>query len=96
MGDLKSVWDNPPLADHDLSGDSLVSSGSDPNSQDGGGPAALQPVWPSDKYVAKVTDTIETANSSGLPPLPNRFAPSGTPPAPPTLQDRTPGTIDQQ
>jgi hypothetical protein len=39
----------------------------------------------------------ETANSvSGLPPLPNRFEPSGSPPAPPSLQDRNPGTIDQR
>ena len=39
----------------------------------------------------------ESANSvSGLPPLPARFEPSGTPPAPPTLQDRNPGTIDQR
>ena len=33
---------------------------------------------------------------SGLPSLPNRYEPSETPPEPPTLQDRNPGTIDQQ
>jgi hypothetical protein len=39
----------------------------------------------------------ETANSvSGLPLQPDRFQPVGTPPAPPSLQDRSPGTIDER
>jgi len=38
----------------------------------------------------------ETGNMSELGPLPSRFEPSGTPPAPPSLQDRNPGTIDQR
>lgn len=38
----------------------------------------------------------ETPNNvSGLPTLPHRFVESGEPPAPPTLEDRNPGTIDQ-
>ena len=39
----------------------------------------------------------ETGNSvSSLPLAPNRYQPAETPPAPPSLQDRNPGTIDQR
>ena len=39
----------------------------------------------------------ESENSvSGLPAQPNRFEPTETPPPPPTLQDRRPGTIDER
>jgi hypothetical protein len=97
MGDLKTNWTDPILGDHGMEGQGVVSSGSDPNAQGGEGPAALQSHWPSDKQITTKTDITETANSvSGLPPQPNRFEPSGTPPAPPSLQDRNPGTIDQK
>lgn len=99
MGDLKSVFDNPVMADHGLAGDSVTSSGSDPHIVDAldAGPAGLQPVWPDAKRITTAAGTEETANSSGLPPLPNRFEPSpATPPPPPSLQDRAPGTIDQK
>jgi hypothetical protein len=39
----------------------------------------------------------ETPNSvSGLPLLPSRLVSTGTPPDPPSLEDRTPGTIDEK
>jgi len=45
-----------------------------------------------------ITDgQAETANSvSGLPLLPSRMVSNEAPPPPPSLEDRNPGTIDQQ
>lgn len=97
MGDLKTNWPDPVLPDHGAAGQGVVSSGSDPNADGGDGPAALQPLWPSDKQATTRTESAESANSvSGLPPQPNRFEPSGAPPEPPDLTDRTPGTIDRR
>lgn len=94
MGDLKSPWDNPGTPTPDLSGQGVVSRGSDPNI-DMGGPSALQGVtWASPPVATPGGE--ETANSvSGLPLQPNRFEPSGTPPEPPNLTDRNPGMIDK-
>ena len=97
MGDLKSFWDNPGMpTSTDLGGDTIVSSGSDPNADGGDGPNGLsQVLWNSPPV--PTPDGAESANSvSGLPSLPNRFEPSGTPPEPPSLEDRNPGTIDER
>ena len=95
MGDLKTFWDNPVMPQSaDLGGDGVTSSGSDP-SITVDAPNALQPVW-TDDPVPPISGE-ETANTvSGLPSQPNRFEPTATPPPPPTLQDRRPGTIDEQ
>ena len=94
MADLQTPWTAPPVPTQDLGGDLATQRGSDPNvtvdSPDG-----LKPIW-DEKFVTLSSDT-ETPNSvSGLPARPARFAPSGTPPPPPSLQDRNPGTIDEQ
>lgn len=79
----------------DLSGDVATSRGSDPNASGDAGAAGLDPVWPAP--VVPTPSGAETPNSvSGLPALPNRYAPSDQPPAPPSLEDRTPGTIDER
>lgn len=95
MADLKTFWDNPGMPTQtDLAGDSVTSSGSDPNTSFDG-VEAHDPFWPNPP-VPK-TDGSESANSvSGLPSLPNRFEPTSTPPEPPDLTQRNPGTIDQQ
>jgi hypothetical protein len=94
MSDLKSPWTNPPVPDVGTSGEGVTQRGSDPNITVDT-PNGLQPVW----GTPPVTDPSgqETANSvSGLPLRPARNEPTGTPPEPPSLQDRTPGTIDQK
>jgi hypothetical protein len=79
----------------DLGGDSIVSSGSDPNVDDSGS-SPIQPFWPAPP-VPSLTSGEESSNSvSGLPSLPNRYEPAGQPPGPPDLTDRRPGTIDEQ
>ncbi len=96
MGDLKTNWTDPAVPIPDLGGAGVVSRGSDPN-VDPSGAGALQTPWPTDKYATTKTETAESPNSvSGLPLQPNRFEPSGTPPEPPSLQDRNPGTIDKR
>ena len=97
MSDLKTPFNQPIMPTQaDLGGDSITERGTDPNINVGGD-SALQPVWPADKAIVPTPGGQETANSvSGLPSTPSRFEPSGTPPAPPTLQDRNPGTIDQR
>jgi hypothetical protein len=95
MGDLKTFWDDPGMPmSTDLGGDTVVSSGSDPSvSVEGENP--IKPFWPNPSVPTPGGE--ETENSvSGLPSLPNRFEPSDQPPPPPTLQDRRPGTIDEQ
>lgn len=93
MGDLKTPFDKAAAPIPDLGGAGVVSRGTDPNISPGGA-GALQDVW--DKPPVPVPGGEESANSvSGLPSIPNRFEPSGTPPEPPTLQDRSPGTIDK-
>lgn len=94
MGDLKTNWDNAPVSVSDLGGDLPTARGGDPNI-DTGGTSGLSPLW-TNQPVPAMSET-ETANSqSGLPGLPARFQPSGTPPAPPNLTDRQPGTVDEK
>src|SRR6266571_1711280 len=99
MGDLKTFWpdDKQPVSSFDLGGTTITSRGSDPNADGGDGPAALQTFWDK-KALPEVPSpsTAESSNSvSGLPSLPNRFAPSETPPDPPDLTRRSPGTVDK-
>jgi hypothetical protein len=97
MSDLKTFWPNPggPEMNPDLSGDTITSSGSEPGIPGGDGENALQAAWPNPSV--PTPGGQEDSNSvSGLPPRPNRFEPSATPPEPPSLKDRNPGTIDQQ
>jgi hypothetical protein len=95
MSDLKTFWDKPGMPmSTDLGGDAVVSSGTDPQVSLSG-ENALQPFWTNDP-VPK-TDGEESSNSvSGLPQQPSRFQPTEIPPPLPTLQDRRPGTIDEQ
>jgi len=95
MADLKTNWDNAVLSSMDLSGDSIPSSGSDPNADGGDGDDACNPLWP-DPPVTFGTRSESPNSVSGLPALPNRFEPNETPPEPPSLQDRSPTTIDEQ
>src|SRR5262245_38707193 len=98
MGDLKTNWPDPIYPDTgDLSGDLATSRGTDANVDGGSGGGAVQEVWPADKQVTTRSEIAETPNSvSGLPAQPNRFQPAETPPPPPSLEDRNPGTIDQR
>lgn len=96
MAELKTFWDNPgmPTAT-DLSGDTITKSGSDPNAEGGDEHGnACKPLW--DDAPVPYFEKSESPNSvSGLPSLPNRFEPAGTPPDPPDLKERRPGTIDE-
>jgi hypothetical protein len=95
MSDLKTFWSNPGGPDSPgLDGDGITGRGTDPqvtiDSPDGS-----QPIWPAPPVGAFSGE--EDANSvSGLPSMPNRFEPTATPPPIPSLQDRRPGTIDEQ
>jgi hypothetical protein len=96
MADLKPLWQNPPVPDVGLTGDGILKRGNDPNAEGGGGPNGLDPLW-SAPVVPTLTSVSETPNSvSGLPLQPHRWEPSGEPPEPPDLTDRSPGTIDQK
>lgn len=78
----------------DLSGDLATSRGTDPNIETAGTSALHTPF---DKPIHGEEQTEETANSvSGLPLHPNRFQPAETPPEPPSLERRNPGTIDKR
>lgn len=89
------LWKDSPVPVPDLGGDAATSRGSDPNAAGGDGPNGLNPNWANPPV--SVPGGEESSNSvSGLPSLPNRFAPSGTPPPPPDLTERNPGTIDQK
>lgn len=95
MSDLKSFWPNPVGPDEGLSGDSITSSGSDPSVTVDAPNGLTQVLWPNPPV--KSFSGEESPNSvSGLPSLPNRFEPSEQPPGPPSLKDRSPGTIDKQ
>ena len=104
MGDLKTFFEKPIYGStSDLAGDLATGRGSDPNGEDGNQPAGggIINFWPDPKQPlpegSSGPSTEESANSvSGLPKLPNRFAPSETPPDPPSLEKRNPGTIDKQ
>jgi hypothetical protein len=96
MPDLKTFWTNPGGGDlyPGLDGDSITGRGTDPQ-VDLAGTDASQPIWPNDPVPD--IDGQESPNSvSGLPSTPNRFEPTATPPEPPSLQDRRPGTIDER
>ena len=95
MGDLKTFFDKPIYPNtSDLGGAAVTSRGSDPQI-DSGGEGGVRPLWPAP--ITPIPGGEESSNSvSGLPALPNRFEPSDTPPAPPTLADRNPGTIDKR
>jgi hypothetical protein len=98
MAELKTFWDDPGMPiSTDLSGDANPSSGSDPNAEGGDEHGnGLVPAW-DDPPVSTLTSKSESPNSvSGLPSLPNRFEPNVTPPDPPDLKDRNPGTIDER
>lgn len=95
---FKPIWQNPAISTMDLPGDLATDRGSDPNIDPnaGAGNQAFKPIWDNDVTPEGMMD--ESSNSvSGLPSLPNRFAPEpSTPPPPPGLKDRIPGTIDQK
>jgi hypothetical protein len=97
MPDLKTFWPNPPGPDlyPPLTGDTVTGSGSDPMVTVDSPNGLTQVLWPdptvSDPSGAETPNTV-----SGLPPMPNRFEPTATPPPLPTLQDRRPGTIDER
>lgn len=94
MADLKTPFNEPAMAAPDLGGDLATARGMDPNINDAGS-SGVQAVW-SDPFVS-LTSGMETANPvSGLPLEPARYQPTETPPAPPDLTDRNPGTIDQK
>jgi hypothetical protein len=89
---MDKIWKDSPVPTPDASGQLPTSRGGDPNI-DLGGASALQPIW-SDPPVP-TPDGGETANSvSGLPMAPARYQPTQDPPEPPSLQDRSPGTVD--
>lgn len=92
---LKPLWGNAPVPTPDLGGASVTSRGSDPLFDTGGSSGLQGSPWESPPVSPLGGE--ETSNSvSGLPSLPNRFEPSGTPPGPPSLDDRSPGTIDEK
>ncbi len=94
MGDLKTNWTDPGAPIPGIEGDGVTARGGDPNI-DTGGTGAIKDFWPG--AVAPVPGGSETPNSvSGLPLQPARNQPSETPPSPPSLQDRNPGTITER
>lgn len=94
MGDLKTFFDQPAMPPPDPSGDLIRDRGGDPLI-DTGGTSGLQPVW-GDPTVSTPGGS-ETSNPvSGLPTTPSRWEPGDTPPPPPDLEDRNPGTIDER
>lgn len=95
MGDLKTFYEDPVYPNTtDLSGDLPTARGGDPN-VDAAGSSALKTFF--DEAVVPTPGNSETSNStSGLPLQPARFQPSETPPEPPALEDRNPGTIDKR
>ena len=93
-GDLQTPYTDPAMSPPDPSGSSVNARGGDPN-VDLGGNSGLQPLW-NDMPVSNPQGR-ETANSvSGMPLHADRWEPSGTPPQPPSLEDRSPGTIDER
>ena len=98
---LKPIWGSQPVPTPDLGGDLATSRGTDPNIDTGGSSGLTASPWASGGKQSPITTDSgaeETGNSvSGLPSLPNRYAPApGQPPMPPTLTERNPGTIDQK
>jgi hypothetical protein len=95
MGDLKTYFSDAVVPTPSLSGDSITASGSDPNADGNPGVAATDPLWPA-PFVPTPSGEESRNSVSGLPPLPTRYQPSETPPEPPSLEDRNPGTIDRR
>lgn len=94
MGDLKTPYTDTAMDAPDLSGSGVTQRGGDPNI-DTGGTSGLSPMW-NDAPVGS-PEGRETANSvSGLPGTPNRWEPSAEAEQPPSLEDRSPGTIDRR
>jgi hypothetical protein len=93
---LKSFWNDAPVPSVGLGGDGVVSSGSDPQVTVDAPNGLTQVAW-TNAPVPSISGE-ETENSvSGLPQQPNRFEPSPSqPPAPPTLNERSPTTIDEK
>ena len=89
---ITTFWTDPVKANQtDLGGELPTARGSDPNI-DLSGSSAIRPFWENPSVATPSGE--ETANSvSGLPSLPQRYQPSETPPAAPTLKERNPGTI---
>lgn len=96
MADLKTFWPDPGAPrDVGLDGDLITARGTDPLIDTGGTNGLTQPLWPNPPVPYPGGE--ESANSvSGLPNQPQRFEPTETPPDPPDLKDRNPGTIDKQ
>ena len=94
MGDLMTPFNEPAMSPPDPSGDLPTARGNDPNI-DMGGSSGLQELW-TDQPVPAMASSETTNLVSGLPLHPDRFQPSGTPPPPPDLTDRNPGTIDER
>ena len=95
---LQTPFGEPAMSPPDNSGQLPTARGNDPNI-DMGGASGLSPNWSGEWGGPPVPlpGSSETANSvSGLPAHPDRFQPSETPPGPPDLTDRNPGTIDQR
>lgn len=99
MGDLKSPWDEQgkvPFPTPGLDGDGITARGGDPN-VDLAGSGAVKDFWPDKDQITPDPDGKETSNSvSGMPTTPARWEPTDTPPSPPDLTDRNPGTIDKR
>jgi hypothetical protein len=94
MSGLQTPFDEPAMGAPDPAGDTVSQRGSDPNVSDSGS-SALQPIW-SERPVSDPS-VQETNNSvSGMPLRAARWEPTGTPPSPPDLTDRNPGTIDER
>jgi len=94
MGDLNTPFDKSATPIPDLSGQGVISRGTDPNI-DTGGASGLKTFF--DKAIDPSLDGAESGNSvSGLPSIPSRFEPAESGVEPPSLQDRNPGTIDKR
>ena len=96
MGDLKTPFHDAVLTSVDPAGDDIPNRGGDPHASDGGGAGLTGVMWPD--APVKTSGVAESANSqSGLPGLPSRMAPSpASPPMPPSLEDRSPTTINEK
>ena len=97
MPDPKTFWPNPGMPrTYESGGDTVVSSGSDPQVTVDSPNGLTQVLW--DNPPVPGFSGEESPNSvSGLPSQPNRFEPSPqSPPEPPSLRERSPMTIDEQ
>lgn len=92
MGDLKTNWTDPALGDMgDLGGQLPTSRGTDPLVNTGGS-SGLQAMY-SQPGCPTPGGEASSRTLSGLPADPQRFQPAETPPQPPNLKDRNPGTV---